>query len=312
MTTLWTFRDGAKTIYSRYDYVFTPILKLILALLIFMNINGRTGYMTVLNQFFTIFLLSIVCAFLPIEFLAGISFLVLLAHSFKVSLDACLVGMALVLIFYCGYMRFVPKTGVLVFLVPLFQMLHLTYGIPVLFGFLFGPAAMIPVAFGLIVSSYETELAELLNVLAAASEDDEAVQGYQYILNELISNKEMMLTMLVFAVVILITYLVYRLSFEYSWIVSFFVGGILNIVLFLLGGVMFSVEVDIIPVLLGSVVSILLAVVIQFFKGVLDYQRTELLQFEDDDYYYYVKAIPKLSIAEKKENIKRINSKTNK
>lgn len=312
MTTLWTFRDNAKTIYSRYDYIFTPILKFILSFLVIMNINSRTGYMTILNHFFVVFLLSFVCAFLPVEFLAGVSFLVLIGQSFKTSIDACLVGVALVLIFYCGYMRFVPKTGIFVFLVPIFQMLHLTYGIPVLFGFLFGPSAMIPIAFGLIISSYETELAELVNVLAKVSEDEETIQGFQYIIGALISNKQMILTILVFAVVIMITYLIYRLPFEHSWIVSFFVGGILNIVLFLLGSVMFLVEVDIMPVLLGSIVSILAAVVIQFFKGVLDYQRTELLQFEDDDYYYYVKAIPKLSISEKKENIKHINSKTNK
>ncbi|MGN0437857.1 MAG: hypothetical protein ACI4F4_04980 [Lachnospiraceae bacterium] len=312
MTTLWTFRDNAKTIYSRYDYIFTPILKFILSFLVIMNINSRTGYMAFLNQNYIVFLLSILCAFLPIEFLAGISFVVLIGQSFKTSLDACLLGVILILIFYFGYMRFVPKTGVLVFLVPIFQMLHLTYAIPVLFGFLFGPSAMVAVAFGLIVSAYETELGELVNVLAKVSEDDEAIQGYQYILSELLANKQMMLTMLVFAVVILITYLIYRLPFEHSWIVSFFVGGILNIVLFLMGSVMFLVEVDLMPVLIGSGVSVLIAIVIQFFKGVLDYQRTELLQFEDDDYYYYVKAIPKLSISEKKANVKHINSKTNK
>jgi len=54
----------------------------------------------------------------------------------------------------------------------------------------------------------------------------------------------------------------------------------------------------------------LLAVVLQFCKGIVDYQRTELLQFEDDDYYYYVKAVPKLSVSESNKNIKHINSKT--
>ena len=50
---------------------------------------------------------------------------------------------------------------------------------------------------------------------------------------------------------------------------------------------------------------------IQFIKGVVDYQRTEILQFEDDNYYYYVKAVPKLSITVKNENVKHINSKSN-
>ena len=47
------------------------------------------------------------------------------------------------------------------------------------------------------------------------------------------------------------------------------------------------------PLLFGTVVSVLLAVVLQGLCFQLDYRRVESLQFEDDDYYYYVKAVPK-------------------
>jgi hypothetical protein len=113
----------------------------------------------------------------------------------------------------------------------------------------------------------------------------------------------------VFACVILITYAIYRLSFDNSWIVAFCVGGFMNVVLFLLGSVMLSVDVEIVSVLLGSILGILIAVVVQFIKGIVDYQKADHLQFEDDEYYYYVKAIPKLSIAESNKNVKHINSK---
>ena len=33
----------------------------------------------------------------------------------------------------------------------------------------------------------------------------------------------------------------------------------------------------------------------------------EYTQFEDDDYYYYVKAVPKIKIAAPKKDVKRIN-----
>ena len=79
--------------------------------------------------------------------------------------------------------------------------------------------------------------------------------------------------------------------------------------LFLIGNVTLKINVEIGSILLGSLVGILIAVVIQFGKGIVDYQRTELLQFEDDDYYYYVKAVPKLSVTELNKNVKHINSK---
>ena len=39
-----------------------------------------------------------------------------------------------------------------------------------------------------------------------------------------------------------------------------------------------------------------MAALLQFFAFSVDYSRTEYTQFEDDDYYYYVKAVPKLAV----------------
>lgn len=310
MTTLLTFRDGIKEFYSRYDFILTPIFKFILSIIIFNSLNSRFGYWDILDNKLLIFLLSVVCAFLPIQVLAGISGVFIALQSFKVSLDVGLLAVAVIIIFYCGYMRFVPKTGIIALIVPICYTLHLTYALPILLGFLVGPAAIIPTAFGFILYYYEDCLAELVKVFASATEEDEAVQGFNYVINALIDNKEMLLVIAVSALVIVITFLLYRLPVEHSWIISFVAGGFLNVVLFLAGNVMVLVDVDIISVISGSIIGIILAFFIQFYKGIVDYQRTEILQFEDDEYYYYVKAIPKLSVSGTNKNVKHINSKT--
>lgn len=311
MTTLLTFRDTIKTFCSRYDYIVTPVLKGILAVVIFFSLNNQQfEYMPLLSKGILLFLISFMCAFLPTEFIFGISSIMIVLQSMSVSLDVAIASMAIIFIFYFGYVRFVPKTAIIMLLVPICYIFHLIYALPVVLGFLVGPAAIIPAAFGVILYYYEGGMREFANVLAAATEEDETAQGFQYILNGLLSNKQMLLTIVVFAIVILVTYFVYRLSFEHSWIISFFVGGFLNIVLFLVGSVTLSIEVEIVPILLGGLGGILIAVIVQFCKGIVDYQRTELLQFEDNDYYYYVKAIPKLSVSETNINVKHINSKT--
>lgn len=310
MTTLLTFRDNVKAFYSRYDYIITPILKGILALIIFFSLNNyQFGYMPLLSKGLVLFLLAAVCAFLPTEIVVGISGIMIVLQSMNVSLDVAIASLAFALIFYSGYMRFVPKTGIIVLLVPVCYICHLMYALPIILGFLVGPIAIIPTAFGVILYYYEGALKELANVLATATEDDKAL-GFQYILSGLMNNKYMILTIVIFAVVILVTYVIYRASFAYAWIVSFAVGGFLNILLFLIGSVTMKVEVQIAHVFIGSVVGILLAVAIQFCKGVVDYHGTELLQFEDNDYYYYVKAVPKMSVSEMNINVKHINSKT--
>ena len=38
--------------------------------------------------------------------------------------------------------------------------------------------------------------------------------------------------------------------------------------------------------------------------------RTERVQFEDDEYYYYVKAVPKISVTQSKKQVKKFAGKT--
>ncbi len=310
MTTLLTFRDNVKAFYSRYDYILTPVIKFVAAFIIFRSINQQFGYWSAFDNALIMLVLAVVCAMLPSQVITGISGVVIIIQSLKVSLDVGLLCAALVIIFYSAYMRFVPKTGIIVFLVPLCYAFHLTFAFPILLGFLVGPTAIIPACFGLLLYCYENCLSELTKVLAAATSEDDTVSGFQYVIAELLDNKELLVFEVVCTLVILITYCVYRLSVEHSWIISFIVGGFLNIALFLVCNVLLMVDIDIVSVVSGSIVGILFACFIQFCKGVVDYQKTELLQFEDTEYYYYVKAIPKLSISGISKNVKHINSKT--
>ena len=57
-----------------------------------------------------------------------------------------------------------------------------------------------------------------------------------------------------------------------------------------------------------SVVSVLIGLVLEFFVYGGDYTRTERLEYEDDEYYYYVKAVPKALVATSERSIKKINA----
>ena len=58
----------------------------------------------------------------------------------------------------------------------------------------------------------------------------------------------------------------------------------------------------------GNLISMLLAFLLQFFVLSLDYSCTEHAQFEDDEYYYYVKAVPKVTVARAEKKVKQINT----
>ena len=66
----------------------------------------------------------------------------------------------------------------------------------------------------------------------------------------------------------------------------------------------------IVQVILGCMVSLVIALVLDFMILSVDYSRVEHTQFEDDEYYYYVTAVPKMHIPEQEKEIKRITSET--
>lgn len=70
------------------------------------------------------------------------------------------------------------------------------------------------------------------------------------------------------------------------------------------GGIFLEAPIPVIPLVAGTIVSVIVGEILEFFLFHVDYKRTERLQFEDDEYYYYVKAVPKITGAKKSREYK--------
>jgi hypothetical protein len=294
MDALVTMRDGIRDFCRKYDEIITPILRFIGSLVIFMTINSLFGYSDLFNNFMVTVLLSVLCALLPDGFLFFMAGVVILVHSFCVSLEVGAVFAVLFIAMYCLYVRFFPKYAFVVLMVPVFYLLHMYCIAPLLVLITAGIGGIIPMAFGVVLyyfSIYAGDVAELLRTAA----DEDEVQAFNYVIDALLKNREMLTAIFVFAFVVLIAYIIYRMSFDYSWYVAIVVATVCNILFFMVIGAALGADVELGTVLIGSLLGMVLTLVIQFCKGIVDYAHTEKVQFEDDDYYYYVKAVPKIS-----------------
>lgn len=305
MTTLLTIRDNIKDFVSKYDKFVMPVIKFIGALLVLISYNNIMGYSSQMKNPVVMFILSLVCAFLPIQLTVVVMGLVGFAHMYAVSLDVGLLYVGIFILMYLLYLRFAPKYGWIIIVMPLLYMLKLHYMIPVVISIFVGPVGIVPMIFGIIFYYFALHVGDLTELLATTTEEG-SIQGFAYVLNEMLKDKAMLLTIVVFILVIIVTYIIYRQSFEYAWTIAIGTGAVLGIIFFLVGGIVFEVEVNILIIFFGTVGGAILAVIAQFFKGVLDYSRTEVVQFEDDDYYYYIKAVPKLRISEANVKVKKI------
>lgn len=310
MTKLYEIREVLITLFKRHERWLLPLLKFIFALMVFTKLNGVLNYAKVLNKPFVNVLLAAMASFIPGNWIILLLIVVISSHLVYVSIEAIAVIFIIMLIVYLLYLRLVPKMGYLIIVTPLLFSLGIPYVLPVFAGLFIGPIAVIPIGIGIVIYFFAGYMPTFLAIKAAdlTNLPESLMSMYKTMMDSLLNDKAMMLTIVIFVAVILITYFISRLEFDYIWYIAIVAGGITNMLGFTVGNIILKTDISIIGVFLGSIVAIAVVAACQFMKVSLDYSRAEKVQFEDDDYIYYVKAIPKIKIGKQIKKVKRINS----
>ena len=306
-TSLLVAREYIRNFYVKHEEYAVPLLKFVLALISLLAVNAKLGYMSQIDGAAAVLITALVCSFMPRGFtlLAAAAFVTL--HLYEVSLECAGVALVVFLLLFLLYLRFTPKGAVLVLITPLLFAVKIPYAAPILAGLLGNPLSAVAVVCGVIVYyliSYMSMNASLLSATAVES----MVTRIREILDGVFGNREMLIIAAAFVVTTILVYLVRRLSVDYSWTIAIISGALLDIVVILVGDLIYNADFFILGVLLGSVGAVCVSSVVQFFRFNLDYSRTEKVQFEDDEYYYYVKAVPKLAVTTPEKKVKKITT----
>lgn len=310
MTTLLVAKQILLTIYSKYEVYITPLLKFLLALVTLCLINSRLGYMESINRMTVVLIVALMCSFMPMNFIVLMGAVFVLLHLYTFSMEcAAVIGAGFLLLFLL-YLRFSPKDTVVVVLMPLCFLLRIPYVIPISMGLVGAPTSAISVACGVIVYYMLHYVTQNATVIAAMA-DEETAAKFKFIIDGLIKNREMVVTIAAFAMTVVVVYLLRRLSIDYAWTIAMTAGAVVNIMVLLVGDLIFEINQPLLGMILGTIISFLLVLVLQFFVFYVDYSRTEKVQFEDDEYYYYVKAVPKVTVAKPEKKVKQISSARN-
>lgn len=307
MATLLEVRQIIKRFYAKYDVYVKPVLKFILALVSFLMMNTKIGFMQQLRSPLVAVGLALVCAVLPLNVMVVIGAVLMIAHAYALSLEACAVTAGLIVVMYLLYFRISSRMGILLIITPLCFMVGIPYVVPLLGGLLFGPAAAVPAGCGAVLY-YLINYMSLNSTSLGTGEVDGGATKVASLVDSLLTNKEMFLCVAAMMLTVLIVYFIRRLSVDHSWELAIGIGSVVNIVIHLAGALLPGVSVKIVPLLIGSIVSAAITFFVKFFVFSVDYTRTERVQFEDDEYYYYVKAVPKNVIAAPKKTVKKIVS----
>lgn len=307
MMALLEFREKLRSFYGKYDGVLIPLIKFAVSLTAFWILNSNIGYMEKLKSPIVWVSLSVVCSFLPygiISFLAGI---VLVAHISSVSLEMALILAVILVMVAILYYGFQPGDSYLLLLTPILFQFKIPYVIPLLVGLSGGLAGVIPVSCGVFIYYIIQYVKQNAGVLTNDAALD-ITQKYVQIIKNMMNNNLMLLMIIAFAAGILTVYLIRTLSVDYAWHIAIVAGSMVQLMVIFVGDFMFDISVPMLELIIGVVIAIIIAAVYNFFVFAVDYSRTEYIQFQDDDYYYYVKAVPKITVSAPDVKVQKINS----
>lgn len=310
MTKLLIIKEKLRKIYSSNSVYIIPAVKFVITLVSLLTMNHYIGYMASLKNPIVSILIAAVCSVLPINVIVVVISLAVIANMYGIAAEIAIVAVLLYIIMYVFYFRFSAKYGYVLILMPVLFFLKIPFIMPLIIGAAMTPAAAVAMIFGTIVffmMQYGSEEA----VLIVNGMSDSGVDKASSFISKLMNDKEMIVIVLAFAVAAILVYAIRRMSIDHSVTMSIVFGGIFESIIILCAT--YVLEIDGIfkswMICVFTIISILLAYILQFFVLAVDYSRTEYTQFEDDDYYYYVKAIPKVKVTATDVQVKHINVK---
>lgn len=310
MSTLLSIREQFKGIYAKYSFYITIGLRFAFGVLIFGLINYNVGFMKEASSLVFTFGLSAVCAFLPlIVMVLGATGLILM-HLYALSLPITLVAAVFFILMYIFYFRISSKKAWLILLTAAGFSLQMPLVVPVAIGLLGSPVCIVPAVCGTFTYYMLHFVKTSANSFKGDGNSVEALtDGVMTFTKQSLMNKEMWVMVAAVVLCILVVYGIKSRGIDHSWKIAMGVGTVMAIVIAVAGNVALGLHISYPTLFISGIAAIVIGLLLEVLFLSVDYVRTEHLDFEDDEYHYYVKAVPKIGVTVPEKSVKHINER---
>ncbi len=301
------FRARIKNFFQKHYKTLIPILKLLGGLFVFFTLENLYGYSKIWSSAWFIAIMIGLFIIIPLRYAYWLSSIFILCNLTNVSFDVTVLYLAFILVAYLLILRLIPDCSWIMIVVPVLFYFKLPCLIPLLIGMFCGLSSIVIMILGIITYFFASYVKEIIILLNSAAQK-ETVVAFRKIIQLMSVDKELILTIFILCLVFLVTYTIYKQERDYAWYLSVIFGGLTYLILKLLQMLLLESNSSIASITGMTVIAMIVSAIIQFFSCVIDYSRSEKVQFEDDKYYYYVKVVPKISVREKSKNVKKIST----
>ncbi|SER41612.1 hypothetical protein [Lachnobacterium bovis] len=310
---LLEIRNGIIRLCEKHDFFLRMLVKFVIAFVVFFTINNYIGYYDKISNLPAAIILACICSLLPRDAIMWCAMVVVLINMYELSLEVMIVTLLLFTLFIMLYYRFAPQDGILVVISSIMLKYKMGYLVPMGTGLLRNIFSVIAVSIGTLIFYFlegvRNNAADLKNVMVANSE--ESSTKITVALDQIFGNRELAVVMIVMVVATIVVYVIRSRSIDNAWEIAIVAGAITQIIGYIIGYMIIGMLDKSVEVVIGCIVATILGFVLKFFFMNLDYSRTENVQFEDDSYYYYVKAVPKKTIQQQEKTVKHFGNTTN-
>ncbi len=312
MNSLIKFRTKIEEFYIAHRRVAGYILRVVIVFLCLFTISRYIGFNTAISQVWVVALLALIFGFIPIKFIMIAVLGYTAVQIYYLSIGLGVVTTVILVVMYLLYFRYAGQYGYLLMVIPLLYFIRLPL-VAVLTLAAVGPAiSVITVIFGTIFY-YLIHYIDVHAVVFASTTGTAEFEKAEMLLQGLFTNSEFLTMLAVMFIVFMIVHFVKRANFNHSYEIAIVVGTGVYIVLALGSELLFGTmtTTKLLTYLIGGLVSGGLAILLTGVIKPLDYSRTETVEFEDEEYNYYVKAVPKTAFKSETVSVKRINKRKN-
>ena len=250
------------------------------------------------------------CAILPMIVMVMAATALVLLHFYTLSLPVAIVAALLFLLMYIFYFRFSTGKSWLVLLMACSLAMDVPFVLPIAAGLLGTPTCAIPVACGTF-SYYLIHLVKGSSSTFKAGDGVELVETLISFTKQSLMNQEMWIMVAAAAICILFVYSIRIRSVDHAWKIASAAGAVMAVVIAAAGNITLNLHISLTPLVVSGIIGVLAGLLLEVVFLSVDYARTEYLEFEDDEYHYYVKAVPKIGVTAPQKSVKHINERQN-
>lgn len=300
------FRQRCIKFYKYYERLLIPVFKFVFILSIILILNKNIGYMEQLNKMIVCLGIALIGMLAPIKW--GIIILMAVASIHMFAYNTLMgIGTTIVyIVLYILYIRLYPKESILIIITMITLNFNIGYIVPILAALFCGISYIIPIGLGVILGYLSNELTIFMQETLNISIQNLVPRILSIIHKNVFMNVSMLTTLGVFILVFLSVYAIRKLSVDYAPYIAIVVGGVMNLLGFGVAILFLNIDINVFLLVGMTILSVILAIICQFTSKLLDYSRAEVVQFEDEDNYYYVKVIPKVSMNINQKKVEQI------